>query len=73
MLTVALRNIKHVVLEERLDIEHIPLPPWINKSCKCKTPHNKNSVFLCIYNSIQQPIYNECISIYQSQRGHVYG
>ncbi len=73
MLTVALRNIKHVNLEERLDIEHLPPPPWISKTCKCKKAHDKNSVFLCIYNSLQQPIYNECISIYQSQRGYVYG
>jgi hypothetical protein len=73
MLTVSLRNIKHIQLKERLNIESLPLPPIICDTCKCSSPHSEKSVFLCIYNNIQQPIYYECIHTFQSLHGSVYG
>ena len=73
MLTVALRNIKHVKLKDRLNVEYLPLPPCIYDTCKCKKAHDDKSVFLCIYNNIQQPIYHECINTFQYPRGSVYG
>ncbi len=73
MLTVSLRNIKHIKLKDRLTIEHIPLPRFIHTKCKCSRSHDEKSVFLCIYNNIQQPIYYECIHTFQSLHGSVYG
>jgi hypothetical protein len=73
MLTVSLRNIKQVKLKERLHIEHLPLPPCFHDICKCEKKHDDKSVFLCIYNNIQQPIYNECINTFQYLHGVAYG